>query len=39
VRALEIEHGGIDVGVFGYHAELVNDPLGVVTVTVTPALP
>jgi len=35
VRAVDVSDGGIDVGVFGYHAELVNDPLGVVTVTVT----
>ena len=34
VRAIDLANGGIDVGVFGYHAELVNDPLGVVTVTV-----
>jgi HK97 family phage prohead protease len=39
VRAVDVADGGIDVGVFGYHAELINDPLGIVTVTVTPALP
>jgi len=35
VRAIDLANGGIDVGVFGYHAELINDPLGIVTVTVT----
>jgi len=41
VRAIDLANGGIDVGVFGYSAELVNDPLGVVTVTVgtTPVVP
>jgi hypothetical protein len=34
VRAIDLANGGIDVGVFGYSAELVNDPLGLVTVTV-----
>lgn len=34
VRAIDLANGGIDAGVFGYSAELVNDPLGVVTVTV-----
>jgi len=37
VRAVDLANGGLDVGVFGYSAELVNDPLGVVKVTVTPA--
>ena len=36
IRAVDLAHGGVDVGVFGYSAELVNDPLGVVKVTVTP---
>lgn len=34
VRAVDVADGGIDVGVFGYSAELVNDPLGIVSVTV-----
>jgi hypothetical protein len=34
VRAVDLANGGIDVGVFGYSAELVNDPLGVVKVSV-----
>ena len=34
VRAVDLANGGLDVGVFGYSAELVNDPLGLVTVTV-----
>jgi len=34
VRAVDLANGGMDVGVFGYSAELVNDPLGIVTVTV-----
>ena len=36
VRAIDLANGGIDAGVFGYSAELVNDPLGIVTVTVVP---
>jgi hypothetical protein len=39
VRAVDLANGGIDVGVFGYSAELVNDPLGIVSVTVGPPLP
>jgi hypothetical protein len=35
VRAVDLANGGIDAGVFGYSAEIVNDPLGVVSVTVT----
>jgi len=34
VRAVDLPRGGIDVAVFGYSAELVNDPLGIVQVTV-----
>jgi hypothetical protein len=34
VRAVDVADGGIDVGVFGYSAELINDPLGIVTVSV-----
>jgi hypothetical protein len=34
VRAVDLANGGMDVGVFGYSAELVNDPAGIVTVTV-----
>ena len=34
VRAVDLANGGIDAGVFGYSAELVNDPLGIVTVSV-----
>ena len=34
VRAVDLANGGIDAGVFGYSAELVNDPLGIVQVTV-----
>jgi hypothetical protein len=34
VRAVDIANGGMDVGVFGYSAELVNDPLGIVSVIV-----
>jgi hypothetical protein len=36
VRAVDVADGGMDVGVFGYSAELVNDPLGLVTVAVVP---
>jgi hypothetical protein len=35
VRAIDLANGGIDAGVFGYSAEIVNDPLGIVSVTVT----
>ena len=34
VRAVDLANGGIDAGVFGYSAELVNDPLGIVSVPV-----
>lgn len=34
VRAVDLAHGGLDVAVFGYSAELVNDPLGIVSVVV-----
>lgn len=34
VRAVDLANGGIDAGVFGYSAELINDPLGLVTVTI-----
>jgi hypothetical protein len=34
VRAVDLAKGGIDAAVFGYSADLVNDPLGVVKVTV-----
>lgn len=34
VRAVDLPRGGLDVAVFGYSAELVNDPLGIVKVTV-----
>ena len=34
VRALDIANGGLDVGVFGYSAELVNDSRGLQSVTV-----
>ena len=34
VRAVDLPRGGIDVAVFGYSAEMVNDPLGIVKVTV-----
>jgi len=39
VRAVDIANGGIDAAVFGYSAELVNDPLGVVAVTVGATTP
>lgn len=34
VRAVDLPRGGLDVAVFGYSGELVNDPLGIVSVTV-----
>jgi hypothetical protein len=39
VRAVDLANGGIDAGVFGYSAELVNDPLGIVSVGITPVIP
>jgi hypothetical protein len=36
VQAVNIPNGGIDIAVFGYQAVLVNDPRGLVDVTVTP---
>jgi hypothetical protein len=39
VQAVNIPNGGIDIAVFGYQAVLVNDPRGIVDVTVTPPLP
>jgi hypothetical protein len=35
VQAVNIPNGGIDIAVFGYQAVLVNDPRGLVDVTVT----
>jgi hypothetical protein len=35
VRAVDLPKGGMDVAVFGYTADLVNDPLGLVSVTVS----
>lgn len=34
VRAIDVVNGGIDVGVFGYSAELVNDSRGIQSVIV-----
>jgi hypothetical protein len=39
VQAVNIPNGGIDIAVFSYQAVLVNDPRGLVDVTVGPALP
>lgn len=39
VQAVNIPNGGVDIGIFGYCAVLVNDPRAVVDVTVTPAVP
>lgn len=39
VRAVDLPKGGLDVAVFGYSAELVNDPLGIAKVTVGPVVP
>lgn len=36
VRAVDLAKGGMDVAVFGYTADLVNDPLGIVSVTASP---
>jgi hypothetical protein len=34
VQAVNIPNGGIDLGVFGYSATLINDPAGIVKATV-----
>lgn len=39
VQAQNVANGGIDLGVFGYHTELINNPDALVKLTVTPALP
>lgn len=40
VQAVNIPNGGVDIGVFGYAADLVNDSRGLVAVTVTaPVVP
>ncbi len=36
VQAVNIPNGGVDLGVFGFDAVLVNDDRGIVDVTVTP---
>lgn len=38
VTAQNVANGGIDLGVFGYHTELVNNPAALVKLTVTPAV-
>lgn len=35
VQAVNVPLGGIDLGVYGYHATLVHDPTAIVTTTVT----
>lgn len=37
VDALDIEHGGIDIGLFGYWATLLNDARGIVKTQPVPA--
>ncbi len=39
VQAVNIPQGGIDLGVFGYDASLINDPRALVKVTVPPVVP
>lgn len=39
VQAVNIPNGGVDIGVFGYAADLVNDSRGLVNVTVGPVIP
>ena len=40
VQAVNIPNGGVDIGVFGFAADLVNDARGLVAVTVTaPVIP
>lgn len=38
VRAVDLPRGGLDVAVFGYSCEMVNDNLGIVSVDVTPVV-
>ena len=35
VQAVNVPLGGIDLGVYGYHATLIHDPTAIVTTTVT----
>jgi HK97 family phage prohead protease len=37
VQAVDVANGGIDLGVFGYHALIINDARAVIKTTVTPA--
>ena len=39
VQAVNIPNGGVDIGVFGYAADLVNDARGLVVVTVGTVVP
>jgi phage head maturation protease len=39
VQAVNIPNGGVDIGVFGFAADLVNDSRGLVAVTVGPVVP
>lgn len=39
VQAVNIPNGGVDIGVFGYAADLVNDSRGLVAVTVGTVIP
>lgn len=38
IQAVNIANGGIDLGVFGYVAHLVNNPAALVTITPTPVV-
>lgn len=38
-QAVNLPNGGVDIGIFGFSAVLVNDDRGIVDVTVAPALP
>jgi hypothetical protein len=39
VETVDLAHGGIDGGVFGYYATLLNDERGLVSANFGPALP
>ena len=39
IQAQNIPNGGVDLGVFGYVASIVNNPAALVTAGVTPAVP
>jgi hypothetical protein len=39
IQAQNIANGGVDLGVFGYCASIVNNPVALVTTGLAPVLP